>query len=250
MRRLAALMVCMSSAWAAAEEAPSRVADRVFFGLSGGASQASLLAFTDVAGTEHRSVVAPHGWKATWSVGIWPAEWIGLELATSLQSFSVGSLRSSAEPVTATGRLVQVVPGLRLALPLRYVAPFVGVGYGVAFPVVEEQRGSQAWKGTPGILHGPRFFGGANVYFSRDLRFFIDVEVMTLSATAQLDEVGATGEGFQRFEGMLVPSASIGFAVTPDVYKQSPRKELWVFGALVPAMLAALFGYLAVDGAR
>lgn len=250
MRRLIALLACVSSAWAAAEEDPFRVADRVFFGLSGGASQASLRAFTDVAGTEHRSVVAPHGWKATWSVGIWPAEWIGLQLDTSMQSFTVGSLRSSAEPVTATGRLVQVVPALRLALPLRYVAPFVGVGYGVAFPLVEEQRGSQVWKGTPGVLHGPRFFGGANVYFSRDLRFFVDVEVMTLSATAQLGEVGTTAAGSQRFEGMIVPSASIGLAVTPDLYRQSPGKAVWIFGALVPAMAAALFGYLAVDGAR
>ncbi len=249
MRRTLSFAVLLVSLCAGAEGDPTRVVDRMYFSLSGGASQTSARGFTDVGGVEHRALVAPYGWKANYAVGVWPAEWLGLELSSGAHSLALGNVSSSDAPVLPSGVGLQVVPSVRLALPLRWVAPYVGAGFAVLFPLVSEQRGSQQWKGSPGVLFGPRFFGGANLYFSRDLRFFVDVEVMTLDATAQLSAKGNLS-GTQRWEGVVIPSASIGFAYTPDAFKQSPSKSLWVLSALAPAMLAGLFGFLAVDGAQ
>lgn len=249
MRRALPLLLALTTSPAWAEEDPTRVVDRMFFSLSGGASQASARGLTDVGGTEHRALVAPYAWKANYAVGVWPAEWIGLELSTGAQSLALGNVGSADAPVLPHGVGLQVVPSVRLALPLHWIAPYVGAGFAVFFPLVYEQRGAQAWKGSPGVLFGPRFFGGANVYFSRDLRFFVDVEVMTLDATAPMSATGNLS-GTQRWDGVVIPSASIGFAYTPDAFKQSPSKALWVLGALAPALLTGLFGFLAVDGAR
>lgn len=240
-RVVLSFLVALFSASAVADGDVSRLSDRVFFSISAGASQASVRRFTDVGGVEHRSLVAPYGWKASWAVGLWPADWVGLELSTSAMSLYLGDGSTGAAPNGASGVGLELVPAIRLALPLRYVAPYVGAGFAVMFPFLNEQRDGVSWKGSTGVRFGPRVFGGANVYFSRDLRFFLDVEVWWLDATAA---GGLTGT--QSFDGLLVPSASIGLAYTPDAYKQSPLKALWVLGALVPAMAAALFGFLAL----
>lgn len=244
-RVVLSFLVAVSSASAVADGDVSRLSDRVFFSLSAGASQASVRRFTDVGGVEHRSLVAPYGWKANWAVGLWPADWVGLELSTGAMSLYLGDGSTGTPPNGASGVGLEVVPSIRLALPLRYVAPYVGAGFAVMFPFLSEQRDDVSWKGSTGVRFGPRVFGGANVYFSRDLRFFLDVEVWWLDATAAMTAAGGL-TGTQSFDGLLVPSASIGLAYTPDAFKQSPLKALWVLGALVPAMAAVLYGFLAL----
>lgn len=244
MRSAFTLLVALSSLPASAEDDLAPMSDRVFFSLSAGASQASARSFVDVTGVEHRALVAPYGWKASWAVGIWFTDWVGLELSTGAMSLGLGG-GTPAAPITASGLGIQVVPSVRLALPLRYVAPYAGAGFAVFYPFVFEQRGEQAWKGSPGVQFGPRFFGGANVYLARDVRLFFEAEVLLFDATAAMTAKGGLSST-QQYRGMVVPSLSVGFALTPDAYKASPSKALWVLGALVPAMLAGVLGFVAL----
>ncbi len=244
--RSALLAVVLSGFAAWAEEGdPDRLEDRVFFSVSGGVSQANLRSFTDVSGVEHRWLVAPYGWRAAWAVGLWPAEWIGLELSTSVMSLGVGSLSTPTGPTETSGFGLQVVPSVRLALPLRYFAPYVGAGFAVFYPFVTETRDGVAWRGHTGAQFAPRFFAGTNLYFSRDLRFFLDVELFALDATAMLRAEGDQ-QATQQYRGALVPSLSLGVAWTPEAYRQSSGKGLWILGGVIPALLVGVLGALVI----
>ena len=237
------LVVVLTSLWAAAEGDGDRLEDRVFFALSGGASQLRAESFVDVTGAEHLSLVAPLNWRAAFTVGWWPTDWLGVQFDSAVMGLGVGGDQRGGWSTSGVG--LQLSPSLRLALPLRWLAPYVGVGVAGFTPFVSEQRGDVRWRGTAGLHFGPRFYAGTNVYLARDVRLFIDLELFFLSTGATLRAEGLMPSS-QQYRGVAAPSLSLGLAWTPEGYRQSSSKPTWVLVALLPAIAMGVVSAIAI----
>ena len=215
----------------------------MFFALSGGASQVRTESFVDVTGAEHLSLVAPLNWRAAFTVGWWPTDWLGVQFDSAVMGLGVGADGRGEWSTSGVG--VQLSPSLRLALPLRWVAPYVGVGIAGFVPFVGEQRGDVRWRGTAGLLFGPRFYAGLNVYLSRDVRAFVDLELFFVSMGATLRAEGLVPAS-HAYRTLAAPSLSLGVAWTPEAYRQSSSKPTWVLLALLPAIAMGVVSAIAI----
>jgi hypothetical protein len=239
------VLVILTSLSAAAET--ERLEDRVFFALSGGASQVRTESFIDVSGAEHLSLVAPLNWRAAFTVGWWPTDWLGVQFDAAMMGLGVGADERGAWSTSGLG--VQLSPSLRLALPLRWLAPYVGIGAAAFAPFFSEQRGDVRWTGAGGIQFGPRFYAGTNVYCSRDVRFFLDLELFFLATSAPLRAEALVPSSHQ-YRGVVVPSLSLGVAWTPEAYRQSSSKPTWVLLALLPAVAMGVVSAVMIAEAK
>ncbi|MHB8874290.1 MAG: hypothetical protein ACYC8T_11435 [Myxococcaceae bacterium] len=236
-----ALLLLAGSAPAETED-PTRAVDRIFFGVYGGVGQVTARHVAAPAGTDARAVVGGPAWTAGFGVGIWPTDYLGIDLSFEAMDLSLGQPAPSAQSFSGFG--LRLSPGLRLALPLRYVAPYVGAGPALLLPFFSSGSGSGELNGSPGPSFGIRYFAGSSIYLTRDVRLFVDLQLVPLELAAPMVAKGQkTPAGTQTIEGGFARYLTLGVAFTPDDFKSSPNKAGWV---MLPVGVAAAATALAL----
>lgn len=246
--RLLVLTLALLSAQAAAEEGdPSRMIDRVFFAVQGGVGQVSAARVAGPSTEEARGVLGGPAWAAGFAVGIWPLDFLGVDLAFEALDLSYGQLDASrcvggtaCDAQRLGGFGLRLAPSLRLALPLRYVAPYVGAGPALLVPFFS----AGGREGSPGPLLGLRAFAGSSIYLSADLRLFLEFQLLPFALSApMLVPREKTPSGTLAIEEGLAGYLTLGIAFTPEAFKASPSKGAWI---AVPIALAVAAAGLAV----
>jgi len=241
-----ALMVVAGRASAEAED-PNRMIDRVFFALYGGVGQVTARHLVGPDGMEARGVLSGPAWAGGFSVGIWPVDFIGIDLSFEALDLGFGALDPSrcvgGTACTAQkfgGFGLRLSPSLRLALPLRYVAPYIGAGPALLVPFFSTGELS----GSPGPRFNFRYFAGSSIYVSPELRLFLEFHLVPFEASTPLMLPKAkTPTATQTLEGGLAGYLTLGIAFTPDDFKSSPSKGGWI---ALPIALAVAASALAV----
>jgi hypothetical protein len=256
--RVAVAVASLAASSAVAEDDdPTRLSDTFFYGVYGGAARSTAAHFSrsgaDGIGRDVEAPYGPVGWAAGFSLGVWPRDWVGVDFAFDAFDASLGRIdfdRCPAPPCEGTygGTVLRIGPSLRLALPLRYVAPYVGAGpeAHVALFGGKDAQGEFAGGLTPQL--GFRLFAGINFYLTRDVRLFADWQALHTSGSVALHAGKKTDDdsaGLIAFEDLSPQVISLGFAYTPDDFRASPSKSYWVALPLALSALAFGFGVLA-----
>lgn len=233
---------------AAAEvDDPNRMVDRVFFSVYGGVGQVTARHLEGPGGSDARGVISGPAWAGGFGVGIWPVDFIGIDLSFEALDLSFGELDSSrcVGGAACTGQRfggfgLRLSPSLRLALPLRYVAPYIGAGPALLVPFFSTGE----LEGSPGPRFNFRYFAGSSIYLNPELRLFIEFHLVPfdLSAPMLLPKEKAPS-ATQTIEGGLAGYLTVGLAFTPEDFKSSPGKGGWI---ALPIGLAVAASALAV----
>lgn len=247
MRRLVLTVLLVSAPAAAEVEDPSRMIDRVFFAVQGGVGQVSALGLAGPTTEEARGVLSGPAWAAGFAVGIWPLDFLGIDLAFEALDLSFGQLDATrcvggtacdAQRVGGFG--LRLSPSLRLALPLRYVAPYVGAGPALLVPFFSAGE----FTGSPGPRFNLRLLAGTSIYVSADLRLFLEFQLVPFALTApMLVPKSKTPSGTLAIDDGLAGYLTLGLAFTPEAFKASSSKGAWI---AVPIALAVAASGLAV----
>lgn len=230
MRSIAVVTLCFSATAGAQTEDPTRAVDRVFFGLHAGAGLLSVREVTDSGGFSAEGVTPRPQGVVGYRMGIWPTDWLGLDLSLEAMTLAMGSV--GGENFQGFG--VRVSPALILAVPLRYVAPYAGAGPALLVPVFWS---SLMGATSPGPSFSLRYFAGTNIYVTRDLRLFVELHFLPFDAELSREATKTRPEQRQRIGGAFAQNLVLGFAYTPDWLKESREKSL---GIAVPALLVTL----------
>lgn len=247
MRTVALALLVLSAPAAAEVEDPSRMIDRVFFAVYGGVGQVTAHHLLGPVGAEARGVLSGPAWAGGFSVGIWPVDFIGIDLSFEALDLGFGELDPSrcAGGTVCTGQKfggfgLRLSPALRLALPLRYVAPYLGAGPALLVPFFS----TGDLRGSPGPQFNFRFFAGSSIYLSPELRLFIEFHLLPFElSTPLLLPKAKTPTATQTIEGGLAGYLTVGLAFTPEDFKSSPSKGGWI---ALPIALAVAASALAV----
>jgi len=223
-----------------------RLGDLVYFGVYGGPSFASVDTRThhsaeDGTRSELDGLDASIGWTAGYNVAWWPYDFFGLD--GSLEGFSLsyepagsrfddcaGSDCRLEKTPSYDGFGLQVGPTVRGAIPLRYVQPNLGVGLmlPITFQLTQDPV-SRLDETAVDVGAAMRFVGGLNVLAARDWRVYteyhLDYRLVAVNPGAPLDDAG-----------WLRHSIVLGFAVSPDSYKESPGDDK-AFSIVMPLVL-------------
>ncbi|MDY0062431.1 MAG: hypothetical protein RBU45_21640 [Myxococcota bacterium] len=256
--RLLLLVLLLLPAAARADDL-QRFADRWFYGLELGASWRSASALTRLGPADQTSRwqefdgLAP-GWLVGVGLGVRPWEAVTLQLGLQggdfgWQPLGVAACEVAGQPTPAGscaapgvgghGWQLRFGPELQLALPLRYVAPYVGLGPGLHLHYLDGE--AAGW----GARFELRLLAGLQLYLSRDLRLTLSYARSEHDLTTSRDDAAAEA-GTLSWTGVRQESFTLGLTGTPKSYKQSPSKPTWL---LVPALVASTVAGLGLAAA-
>lgn len=243
---LFALVVLAADAAAEADD-PTGMIDRVYFSLSGGVGQVTARHLSGPGGSDARGVLSGPAWAGGFGVGIWPVDFLGIDLGFEALDLSFGELDPSrcVGGASCTGQRyggfgLRLSPSLRLALPLRYVAPYLGAGPALLVPFFSTGELS----GSPGPRFNFRYFAGSSIYLKPELRLFLEFNLVPFELSApMLLPKQKVPSATQTIEGGLAGYLTVGIAFTPEDFKSSPSKGGWI---ALPIALAVAASALAV----
>lgn len=241
-----ALLALAATAVAEVDD-PNRMVDRVYFSVFGGVGQVTARHLSGPGAADARGVLSGPAWAGGFGVGIWPVDFIGIDLGFEALDLSFGELDASrcvaGAPCTGQrfgGFGLRLSPSLRLALPLRYVAPYVGAGPALLVPFFSTGE----LHGSPGPRFNFRYFAGSSIYLNAELRLFIEFNLVPFELSSpMLLPKEKTPTATQLIEGGLAGYLTVGLAFTPEDFKSSPSKGGWI---ALPIILAAAASALAV----
>lgn len=222
---------------------PTRAIDRVYYGFHAGAGQLALGRLTDSEGFSARGEVSGPKWMAGYDMGIWPMDWLGFEMTLEFLDLSYGRI-GGGRGVHFSGFGARYSLSAQLALPLRYVAPRIGVGPALLMPFIWDASDTVT---SPGPQFHLRYSVGASVYLTRDLRLIADVHFVQLDFELHRKATETREARTQLFEGASGRYLVLGLAYTPDwVRETTDGTDVFIAPIEVPTLVAIAAVVLAV----
>ena len=239
-RACAVLILTVGSAALADSEDPSRLADTFFYGLYAGPARTTATSlWHDQAGARVEAPYGPVGWAAGARMGVWPWDWAGFDLNLEAFDASFGNIESGTLGATA----LRLSPSVRVALPLRYLAPYVGAGPAMHVVYFAGKDPTGDFNGQS-LGFGLRYFAGVTFYVSRYFHLFLDYHQLALTADVPVRKNKKTPRGTLAIAGLSTQYLALGAAFTPEDFRASPGKAGWVAAPIVGAALVMGFATL------
>ncbi len=246
----ATLIVLVAAASAARADGDGRPQDRFYYGLYGGVAYPTAGRFTLFADengnrlplTAVDNAAGRVGWVAGVDLSYWACDYFGFGFEMELADFTLPTPSSPSQDVDAMA--FRLGPSAKLAVPLRYLQPYVGVSPSMLLVSV---RGSdhEATANQLGGVTGKKLvltvIAGVNFYVNRNLRLFVEYQVSLFDlATSTGDAMASGGDGRGLlYENVLDHHVVTGVSFSPESFREAPSriKKLMAGGPL--AVLAS-----------
>lgn len=231
----ATLLLVLAAALPARADGDGRPQDRFYYGLYGGVAYPTAGRFTlfaDDHGTHIPLTSVDNasgrvGWVAGVDVSYWACDYFGFGFEMELADFTIPTPSSPSQDVDALA--FRLGPSAKVAVPLRYLQPYVGVSPSMLLVAVhgsDHEATAKQLGGVTGKKLVLTLLAGANFYVNRNLRLFIEYQLSLFdlaTSTGDAEASGGDGRGLL-YENVLSHHVVTGVSFSPESFREAPLR--------------------------